>query len=163
MPTKCKIFLGKGRFPLTTPVRGPAPWTPANTSLTDCPSHNSKWNCVHACISVRMREGRRATPPSHFWWQLEEMSHLGNLKLLVEAWNLWWKWCAQIENSLWNYVNFTLGNGFSWAFKTLKPLSFRGLNPPPGPPVPWWNLWWKSTNWQFSARLYVNFAPDFTL
>ena len=36
---------------------------------------------------------------------------------------------VQIDNSLRNYVNFTLGNGFSWAFKTLKPMSFRGLRP----------------------------------
>ena len=35
----------------------------------------------------------------------------------------------QIENSFRNYVNFTLRNGFSWAFKTLKPMSFRGLRP----------------------------------
>ena len=31
-------------------------------------------------------------------------------------------------------------NGFSWAFKMLKPMSFRELNPePPAPGV--WNLW----------------------
>ena len=44
MPTKYKIFLGKVCCPLTTPARGPASWTPVNTSLTDCPSHNSKLN-----------------------------------------------------------------------------------------------------------------------
>ena len=52
----------------------------------------------------------------------------GNLKL-VEAWNLWTVEMVQIDNSLQNYVNFTLGNGFSWAFKILKPMSFRGLRP----------------------------------
>ena len=48
MPTKYKIFLGKGRGTLTTPAIGQAPWTPVNTSITDCPSHNSKWNDAHA-------------------------------------------------------------------------------------------------------------------
>ena len=42
---------------------------------------------------------------------------------------------VQIENSLQNYVNFTLWNGFSLAFKTLKPMNFQGLRPP-GPLVP---------------------------
>ena len=63
-----------------------------------------------------MGEGRRAVPQSHFWWQSGKMSHLGSLRL-VEAWNSRWKWCIQIENSLRNYVNFTLGNRFSWPFK----------------------------------------------
>ena len=36
---------------------------------------------------------------------------------------------VQIETSLRNYVNFTLGNRFSRAFKTLKPMSFGGLRP----------------------------------
>ena len=29
---KYKIFLGKGALPLATPARGPAPWTPVNSS-----------------------------------------------------------------------------------------------------------------------------------
>ena len=75
MPTEYKIFLGKGalgRCPLTTPARGPAPWTPANTSLTDCPSHSSKWNDAHAYVYAIFddSQGKRATR--------------GNLKL-VEA------------------------------------------------------------------------------
>ena len=45
----------------------------------------------------------------------------GSMESLVEM--------IQIENSLRNYVNFTLGNRFSWAFKTLKLISFRGLRP----------------------------------
>ena len=32
---------------------------------------------------------------------------------------------VQIENSLQNYVDSTLWNGFSWAFKTLKPWASR--------------------------------------
>ena len=45
------------------------------------------------------------------------MSHLGEFKI-----------GASME-SLLQMVNFTLGNKFSWAFKTLKPMSFRGLRP----------------------------------
>ena len=36
---------------------------------------------------------------------------------------------VQIENSLRNYVNLTLGNRFSWALKALTPMSFLGLRP----------------------------------
>ena len=49
------------------------------------------------------------------------MSHLGeftiggSMESLMEM--------VQIENSLQNYVNFTPGNRFSWAFKTLKPVT----------------------------------------
>ena len=56
------------------------------------------------------------------------MSHTG------EIWN-WWKHGIsgengiQMENSLRNYVNFTIWNRFSWTFKVLKPMSFRGLRP----------------------------------
>ena len=35
MPTKYKIFLGKGALPHYNPRQGTSPWTPANTSLTD--------------------------------------------------------------------------------------------------------------------------------
>ena len=86
-----------------------------------------------------------------------EISHSGYLNL-VEAWNLWWKWCIQIENSLRNYVNFTLGNRFSWVFKTLKPISFRGLRPL-DPQCHDGISDENSTNRQFSAKLYVNSAP----
>ena len=107
LPTKYKIFLGKGALPLTTLTRGPDPWTPANTSLTNCPSHK------HA-QRLGDSQGKCAT--------------LGNLKLVV-AWNpmeMVYKW----RNHCYvNYVNFTLWNRFSWAFKTLKSMSFRGFRP----------------------------------
>ena len=45
MPNEWTIFLGKGAL---QPHQGATPWTLANTSLTDCPSHNSKWNDAHA-------------------------------------------------------------------------------------------------------------------
>ena len=61
MPIKYKIFL--------------APWTPANTSLTDYPSHK------HA---QRLDDSRGK-------WATR-----GNLKL-VEAWKLWWKWYTNGE------------------------------------------------------------------
>ena len=48
MPKEYRIFLGKGVLPPYNPRQGAAPWTSANTSLTDCPSHNSKWNDAHA-------------------------------------------------------------------------------------------------------------------
>ena len=130
MPTKCKIFLGKGRCPLTTPARGPASWTPVNTSIAhrlSFPQFKIEWR---PCMWISVRKWGRAGGPRpnfHFWWQSGEMNHSGESKIggsmesLVEM--------IQIENSLRNYVNFTLGNRFSWAFKTLKPISFRGLRP----------------------------------
>ena len=47
MPTEYKIFLGKGTLPLQHPP-GASPLDPANTSLIDCPSHNSKWKDARA-------------------------------------------------------------------------------------------------------------------
>ena len=44
---------------------------------------------------------------------------VGSMESLVEM--------VQIENSLQNYVNFTPGNGFSWALTTLKPKSFPSM------------------------------------
>ena len=70
----------------------------------------------------------RPLPP--FLMTVGGMSHSGEITIggsmeyLVEM--------VQIENSLRNYVNFTLGNGVSLAFKTLKPMSFWGLPPTPG-------------------------------
>ena len=68
---------------------------------------------------------------------------------------------VQIENSLRNDVNFTLGNGFSEAIKALKPMSFRGLRPwTPG--VTMESLMKKVQIWQFSAKLHVHFTLDLT-
>ena len=66
---------------------------------------------------------------------------------------------VQIENSLRNYVNFTVGNGFSWAFKTLKPMSFRGVRPL----EPRCHDGICDENRQFSVKYNVNFTPDLTL
>ena len=54
---------------------------------------------------------------------LGEFKTGGSMEPLVEM--------VQIENSLQNYVNLisTFWHGCSWAFKTLKPISFRGLRP----------------------------------
>ena len=99
-------------------------------------------------------------PFPHFWWQSGEMSHSveftfgGSMESLVEM--------VQIENSLQNYVNFTLRNGFSWAFKTLKPMSFQGPRPL-DPRCHDGIADEKSTNWKFSAKLHVNFTLDLTL
>ena len=142
MPTKCKICLARGAAPLQPLPGGQLPG-PMQTprSQTVLPTIQNWMTPLHVNKRAQMGEGRRAAPQSHFWWQSGEVSHSGNLKL-VEPWNLWWKWCIKTENSLRNYVNFTLGNRFSWAFKTLKPISFQGAEPP-GPLVPWWNLRWK--------------------
>ena len=108
-----------------------------------------------ACTNGGGQEGN--APQSQFLMIVGGNEPLGGNFKLVEAWNLLWKWCIQIENSLRNYVNFTPGNRFSWAFKTLKPISFRGLRP--------LDLRChdgisdeNSTNRQFSAKLYVNSA-----
>ena len=58
----------------------------------------------------------------------------GSMESLVEM--------VQIERSLQNYVNFTLWKkGFVGLLNTITH-EFPGA-PPPGPPVPWWNLQWK--------------------
>ena len=54
--------------------------------------------------------------------QWEKFEIGGSMESLVEM--------VQIEISLRNYVNFTLWNGFSWAFRILKPRA-------PGGPAPW--------------------------
>ena len=77
-----------------------------------------------ACGNMGGQEGRAPIP---FLMTVAGNEPFGGNLRLVEAWNLCWKWFIQIENSLQNYMNFTLGNRFSWAFKTLKPISFRGL------------------------------------
>ena len=45
VPTKYKI---QGVQSPCNLHQGASPWTPANTSLTECPSHNSKLNDAHA-------------------------------------------------------------------------------------------------------------------
>ena len=76
---------------------------------------------------MRKGGGRAEGPPPSFLMTvggnepLEEFKIGGSMKYLVEM--------VQIENSLRNYVNFTLRNGVSWAFKTLKPMNFRLLRP----------------------------------
>ena len=105
------------------------------------------------------RSGRAVAPSPIFddsWgkWATRvnlQLVEAGSMESLVEM--------VQIENSLQRYVNFTLGNGFSWAFKTLKPVSFRGLRPL-DPRCHDGISDENSTNWQFSAKLHVNFTPD---
>ena len=138
MPTKCKIFLGKGRSPFTTPARGPASWTPAYTSLTDCPSHNSKLNDAQHVNKCAQMGGRKAAPQYHFWWQLGKVSHSGNLKL-VEA-------LVEMVYKNWEFIT-KLCEFYPWkqvflGFQNTKTHKLPGA-PPPGPPVPWWNLRWK--------------------
>ena len=157
MPTKYKIFQGKGALNPYNPRQGTSPWTYANTSLTDCPSFNSKWNDTHAiCISVRKGGGGVAP----ILMKVGGKEPLGGFKIggsmesLVEM--------VQIEDSLRNYVNSTLWNVFSWVFKTPKPMNFRGLRSLD----PWCHDGisdGNSANWQFSAKLHVNFTPDLTL
>ena len=110
-----------------------------------------------ACANGGRQEGRAPIPFL--------MTVGGNEPLwgkLVEAWNLWWKLCIQTVNSLRNYVNFTLGNRFSWAFKTLKPISFRGLRP--WTPSAMMESPMKIVQIDNSVpKLYVNSAPDLTL
>ena len=73
MPTKYKIFLGKGALPPYNPRQGASPLDQAaNTSLTDCHSYK------HA---QRLGDSR------------------GNLKL-VQAWSLWWKWYGEFITKL---------------------------------------------------------------
>ena len=111
--------LGKGALPPYNPRQGASPLrTPrSQTSLQDgmMPMH----------ILVKPAQRGRGRAP--FLWQSGEMGHSGIFKIggsmesLVKM--------VQIENSLRNYVNFTLWNGFSWAFKTLKPWASGGSAP----------------------------------
>ena len=125
-PLSTKLQLPPGDQP-------PRPlWTPH--SQTVLPKiQNGMMTTMHkmSVRNLRGGEGRRTAPPI-FDDSRGEMSHSGEFKIgrsmesLVEI--------VQIENSLRNYVNFTLGNGFSWAFETLKPELLGAL--PPGPVVP---------------------------
>ena len=120
MPTKYKIFLGKGVLP---------PYNPRQRtgSLRTSRSQTVLSTIQNGMTSMHKRaqrwgggggQGLLCPPPPPFLMTLE-MSHSRELmESLVEM--------VQIENSLQNYVNFTLWNRFSWAFKTLKPMSFRG-------------------------------------
>ena len=47
MPAKYTIFYGKGALPPYNPHQGASPLDPWE-HLTDCLSHNSKWNDAHA-------------------------------------------------------------------------------------------------------------------
>ena len=66
---------------------------------------------------------------------------------------------VQIENSLRNYVNFTISNRFSWASKTLNPCASWDSGPwTPGATME--SLMSENnTNLQCSAKLQVNFIP----
>ena len=86
MPTKYRIFLGKGVLP---------PYNPLDPYE----------NLAHRLSFPQFKIAKGGIG--------------GSKAYLVEM--------VQIENSLRYYVNFTLVNGVSWAFKTLKPTSFRGL------------------------------------
>ena len=123
MPTEYKIFLGKGALPPYNPCQGASPLDPCEHLAHRQSFPQFKWNDAHAKVWAKKGAG----PDSHFWWQSAEKSHSGEFKIggsmeyLVEM--------VQIEISLRNYVNYTLWKGLSCAFKTLKPMSFRGLRP----------------------------------
>ena len=152
-------FLRQGVLPPYKPRQGANFQDPSKHLIhrLSFPQFKIEW---HPCMWISVRKWGRAGGPrpnpifddSRGKWATQ-----GNLKL-VEAWNLWRKWCIQSENSLQNYVNFTLGNRFSWAFKTIKPISFRGLRPL-DPRCHDGISDENSTNRQFSAKLYVNSAP----
>ena len=122
-------FLRQGALPPYKPCQGASFLDPCEhlAHRLSFPQIKIEWR---PRMWIIVRKWKRVGGPrqSHFWRQLGKWATRGNLKL-VEAWNLWWKWCIQIENSLWNYVNITLRNRFSSVFKTLKPIYFRGLRP----------------------------------
>ena len=155
MPTKYKILLGKGALP---PYRGPAPGSlQTPLSQTVLPTIQNGMTPMHKRAQRRGgQEGCGASPPPIFddsrgkWAFFCEFKTGGSMESLVEM--------VQIENSLGHYVNFILENRLSLAFKTLKPMSFRGFRPLD----PWCHdgiANENSTNWQFSAKLHVNFTP----
>ena len=116
MATKHKIFLGKEVLPPYHPHQGASPWTPANTLLTDCPSHNSIWNDTHAFKHAK------GAPP-FFWWQSGKWATRGIKN--------WWKHGISGGNGT-NWESITKSCEFyplKRAFQTLKPMSFRGLRP----------------------------------
>ena len=155
MPTKCKIFLGKERCPWQPPPGGQLPGPlPTPRSQTVLPTIRN-WMMPSMWISVRKWGGAGGPCPNPIF---DDSRGKWATWRIQNWWKHWWKWCIKIENSLQNYVNFTLGNRFSWAFKTLKPISFRGLRPL-DPRCHDGISDEKSTNQQFSAKLYVNSAP----
>ena len=128
MSTKYKIFFGKGALPPCNLHQGASSLDPCEhlAHRLSIPKFKIEWRpCISVCKGGARCE--RAAPPSHFWWPSQEMSQSreftigGSMESLVEM--------VQIENSSRNYVDFTLGNRFSGIFKTLKPMSFRGLAP----------------------------------
>ena len=140
-----KFSYVRGRCPLTTPARGANPLDPCErlTHRLSFPQFKMEWR---PWISLQKREGC----PPHFWWQSGKMSLSGNLKSVEEqAWNLWWK-CTN-----WEFI--TKLREF-YSFKTLKPMSFRGLRPL-DPRCHKGISDENSTNWQFSAKLHVNVTP----
>ena len=130
-------FLRQGALPPYNPRQGASLLDPCE-HLTHRLSHREfkmEWrpccdSIFHFLVISPVRKvgegGRTALHPifddSRWKWATQ-----GNLKLVESMESL--VEMVQIENSLRNYVNFTLGNGFSWAFKTLKPISFRELRP----------------------------------
>ena len=158
IPTKYKIFLGKGALPPYNPRQGASPQDP-------CEHLAHRLSLLHfkmewrPCISMRKGGGGGGWHPI-FLWQSGETSHSGEFKIggsmesLVEM--------VQIENSLRNNVNFTLWNRFSLAFKTIYPWASGGsapLEPRCHDGISDKN----STNWQFSAKLHVNFTPGLAI
>ena len=152
MPTEYKIFLGKGVLPPYSPRQGASPLNPCEhlAHRLSFTQFKMEWS---PCI-VRKGGG------PHFWWQSGKRAIRGNFEIggsmesLVEM--------VQIEKSLQNYVNFTLWKGLSWAFKHYNPWASGGSTPwTPGAmmesPVKIVQI---EANWQFSARLHVNFTPD---
>ena len=150
-PPNTNFLRQGGAAPLQAPSGGQPP---ANTSITDCLQNGM--TPMHILVSVRKGggEGSPIFDDSRGTW-----ATWGNSKL-VEAWYLWWKWYKlRIHYEI---CNFTLWNGFTWAFKTLKPWASRGSAPwTPGATME--SPTKTSTNWQFSAKLHVNFTPDVTL
>ena len=117
------------------------------------PQFKMEWR---PCIIVRKGgEWEGCGPFPHFWWQSGEMSHSGDQ--LLEVWNLWWKWYKLRIHYEIMWI-LPLETGFSWTFKTLKPMSFRRLHPL-DPRYHNGISNENSTNWQFSAKSHVNFAP----
>ena len=137
MLTENNIFLGKGALPPYNPRQGADRPLRTPCSQTVLPTIQNGMMPMHRC---EQRGGWGPGP--HFWWQSGEKSHSGELggsmESLVEM--------VQIEKALQNYVNFTLWKGLSWAFKTLKPMSFRGRN-----------LRWK----QFKLKLIDNSVRNY--
>ena len=145
MPTKYKIFLGKGVLPLTTPTSGPAPG-PLRTprSQTVLPTIQNGMTPMHKRVQGG---GWRAAALASFFMTVGGNEPLGGI----------YNW--------WNH-GISDGNGTNWEFitklcefylrkrgfldflntKTREPRCHNGI------------LDENSTNWQFSAKLHVNFT-----